>query len=77
MLNNNAFSLYNLAFAISYGIHIDLIYYIYIIYQGFFKGKGSGNFQNMTFGGGFEADEPRTSELFKLQKVRTRKKCIF
>jgi len=32
---------------------------------------------NTTFWRGFEADEPRTSGLFKLKKVRTGKKFVF
>jgi len=31
----------------------------------------------MTFVGGFERDDARTSGFFKLRKIRTRKKCIF
>ena len=31
----------------------------------------------MTFRKGFEADEPRTSEIFKLQKFRTGEKTSF
>jgi len=31
----------------------------------------------MTFVGGFERDGAKTSGFFKLQKIRTRKKCIF
>ena len=31
----------------------------------------------MTFGGGLASDGEPTSEFFKLQKIRTQKKCIF
>jgi hypothetical protein len=32
--------------------------------------------EGVSFLGGFEADEPRTSEFFKLQKIRTLEKDI-
>jgi len=37
----------------------------------------SQNFKNITFCKGFEAGEPRTSEFFKLRKIRTGRKLIF